>query len=569
MKINGHASSVLAHPQLRLCDVTLSLRRDGQNITAVNELSLHIYPGQTLGLVGESGSGKSMTALSIVNLLPRSASPSLNGSILFDNRELLGISEKEMRTLRGNQIGFIFQEPSSCLNPLMSVGRQVREVLITHGKVTSKSLYQQVVSLFQEVGIPEPEERYHAYPHELSGGQQQRVMIAMALACDPILLIADEPTTSLDVTIQAQILKLLTRLQMTRQMSMLFISHDLAVIHAVAHHVAVMQQGTIVEQGDVLKIFSQPTHPYTKALIACRPELGSKRERLATLEHSNADGDGALFTAHRQIKEKKGAIVLKIDTLNVIFNAKRITKKQVHAVKAVTMEVRSGCTMGLVGESGSGKTTVGLAVIGLIKAISGRISLFDRYQHTLTHEQQKEWKRRCVMIFQDSQGAMNPRLRVEAILMEPLRIIGKIDRQEGRHKILSLLAEVGLQPEHLRCYPHQLSGGQRQRVCIARALALDPDFLICDEIVSALDVSVQAQILNLLKDIQQTRNLSMLFISHDLSVVDFMADDIAVMKGGTIVERGATDDVLRSPQQAYTQQLIDAIQLTNLSPYSN
>jgi peptide/nickel transport system ATP-binding protein len=561
---------------LKIENLKVCMRRNRSNVVALNGISLSIHRGRTLGLVGESGSGKSMTALSVVRLLPQSATESMMGRIEFGDQELIGLDERKIRRLRSNRIGIIFQEPATCLNPLMKVGKQVWEVIFAHRKISKKSAWEAVYRLFEEVGMPEPHERVHAYPHELSGGQQQRVMISMALACDPELLIADEPTTSLDVTIQAQILKLLARLQAQRRMAMLFISHDLAVIAAVAHEVAIIQCGRIVEQGLVEQIFSEPKHPYTRALIACRPELGARQRRLPTLDDfleshkvrtpftvaGRSVGNGSA-TPKRE-EENRPALI--IENLHVFYRLDRMGLKQVHAVKGVSVNLSKGCTLGLVGESGSGKSTIGLTIIGLIQPTQGRILLFGRDLANLNGHDNRLWKRRCQMIFQDPYGAMNPRLRVETILGEPLELNGQGNRKEQYDCMVSLLHEVGLGSELLRCYPHQLSGGQRQRVCIARALALDPRLLICDEVVSALDVSVQAQILNLLKDIQESRQLSILFISHDFSVVEFMADEIAVMKDGMIVENGAADDILKHPQQAYTRQLIESINLSEQSP---
>ncbi len=561
-------------------------------VKAVDGVSFEIGVGQTLGLVGESGSGKSVTSLSILRLLGGSARTA-SGLIAFLGRDLVGLPEKEMQKVRGKEVSMIFQEPMTSLNPVVSVGSQIVEAIRIHQKVSRTDARKRAAALFEEVGMANANTRLHAYPHQLSGGQKQRVMIAMALACDPQLLIADEPTTALDVTIQAQILDILRAARDRRGMSVLFITHDLGVIAEIADKVAVMRNGKIVEYGSVLDIFQSPQHPYTRGLLACRPRLETSFRRLPTLDdilareskdrppNENAPAN-AVRLLHPQAKlvacghawedtAREQAHVLTDDAqpllevchLEVVFPVQRglLGKKsgEVRAVDGVSFEIYRGQTLGLVGESGCGKTTLGRALLRLMEPTAGSIAFDGKDISALSDAQMAPLRRRMQIIFQDPYGSMNPRFTIESVLAEPMRIqkIG-VSKRDRRDRSAALLEEVGLESAHLRRYPHEFSGGQRQRICIARALAVEPEFLVCDESVSALDVSVQAQVLNLLKDLREKHRLTYLFISHDLSVVHFMADMLAVMNAGRIVEFGPAPLVYHQPREAYTRQLIAA-----------
>ena len=572
-------------------------------VKAVDNLSLSIKPGYTLGVVGESGSGKSVTSLTIMNLLAASAEI-YDGSISFKGKDLINISPKEMRKMRGSDVSMIFQEPMSSLNPVHRVGDQVAEAILQHEDVSKKEAMDRVISLFDEVGIPDPEQRTKYYPHQMSGGQKQRVMIAMALACNPKLLIADEPTTALDVTIQKQILDLIRDLRDQRQMAVLFITHDLGVIAEIADEVLVMYRGKVVEQGNVLDIYENPQHPYTKGLLNCRPRLDTTYKRLPTvsdfmdsvinsdgsatitakevgperMEYFENHGRGRLFSTPTELEgygfDKDPASygqdatcvsddqkpLLKVDNLKVHFPVRRgllqRTIGYVKAVDGVSFNVYKGQTLGLVGESGCGKTTAGRAILQLVRPTSGFVE-FNGQQ--ISSRSIHELRKQMQIIFQDPFGSMNPRMTIQSMITEPMKIQNYgTSKQDRVDRAAALLEEVGMLPEHLRRYPHEFSGGQRQRICIARALAVEPEFIICDESVSALDVSVQAQVLNLLNDLQERRGLTYIFISHDLSVVKFMADMMAVMKEGQIVEYGPAEAIYQNPQEEYTRTLIEA-----------
>ncbi len=574
-------------------------------VRAVDGVSFRIEAGRTLGIVGESGSGKSVTSLSIMRLLAGSAKIE-QGRIALLGRDLVRLPEPEMRAIRGQQISMIFQEPMTSLNPVFTVGDQVMEAILLHQKTTKSDARARTIDLFREVGIPKPEQRVDAYPHQLSGGQKQRVMIAMALSCNPKLLIADEPTTALDVTIQAQILDILRRLRDDRGMAILFITHDLGVIAEIADDVLVMYRGEEVEYGPVLEIFSNPKHPYTKGLLACRPRLDTpykllptvddfmsvrtengrvvieeKRLDEARLQKLKTHGRGRLLHPKSKLAamghpweqgkhatdakavEEGAKPLLSVENLKVYFPVRRgilqRTVDHVRAVDGISFKVYRGQTLGLVGESGCGKTTAGRAILRLVEPTDGRVWFDGVDVASLGSGDLRRMRRRMQIIFQDPYGSLNPRMTVEAAITEPMVIqrIGK-DRRERRDRAAALLEEVGMQPVHLRRYPHEFSGGQRQRICIARAIAVEPEFLICDESVSALDVSVQAQVLNLLKRLQEKRGLTYIFISHDLSVVKFMADMMAVMNGGKIVEFGPSESIYREPREEYTRRLISA-----------
>ncbi len=572
-------------------------------VKAVDDISLEIHPGRTLGVVGESGSGKSVTAFSLLRLLASNADV-VGGSVLFRGRNMLEIPEPELRAIRGGEISMIFQEPMTSLNPVISVGRQVMEAVLLHERISKRAARERTIDLFQQVGMPDPEQRVDSYPHQLSGGQKQRVMIAMALSCNPSLLIADEPTTALDVTIQAQILDIMRRLRDQRQMAVLFITHDLGVIAEIADDVAVMYRGKVVEQGTVLDIFEKPQHPYTKGLLACRPHPGSENRRLATVEDfmETVEVDGRIEVREKKVDDAtlqrlahtgRGRLLhpkpmietmdadansvppdatfidagteplLHVRDLEVHFPIRRgfflRTVGHVRAVDGVSFDVFRGQTLGLVGESGCGKTTAGRAILRLIEPTAGRVTYDGVDLTALPRRGLRAFRRRLQIIFQDPYGSLNPRTTVETALVVPMAIHGLgSSRADRRERAAQLLREVGLESDHLRRYPHEFSGGQRQRICIARALAVEPEFVICDESVSALDVSVQAQVLNLLKDLQEKRDLTYIFISHDLSVVKFMADMMLVMNEGKIVEAGPSDAIYSSPRQDYTRRLIAA-----------
>ena len=562
---------------LRIEDLATSFYAEGQLSPAVRGIDLAIPEGRTVGLVGESGSGKSVTSLSVLRLLPERVAVVERGAVHFGGRDLVRTPAREMCRVRGAEIAMIFQEPMTSLNPVLTAGQQIEEAIRIHEKASRKEARERAIQLLTEVGLPEPAQRADMYPHELSGGQQQRVMIAMALSCDPRLLIADEPTTALDVTIQAQILDLLRELRDTRQMSMLFISHDLGVVAEIADEVAVMFRGEIVEHGSVLQIFENPQHPYTKGLLACRPRLDSTRTRLPSVADFmdwETGPDGSLeirertpdLTAFERPRPERptGEPILRVDNLWVHFPIRQgLLQRRVGWVKAVdgvSFEIPRGTTLGLVGESGCGKTTTGRAILRLVEPTGGLVEFDGRNVGELSGAEMRGLRRHAQIIFQDPFGSLNPRQTIESTLLEPMSIHGLgANRGERRDRAVALLEEVGLGAEHLRRFPHEFSGGQRQRICIARALSVDPEFIVCDESVSALDVSVQAQVLNLLKDLQEKRGLTYLFISHDLAVVKFMADELAVMQAGKFVEAGPAAEIYANPQQEYTQRLLAAI----------
>jgi peptide/nickel transport system ATP-binding protein len=552
-------------------------------VKAVDGVSISLSAGETLGVVGESGSGKSVTSLTVMRLLPPETARIHEGRISFLGKDLIGMPLKEMRKIRGKEIGMIFQEPMTSLNPVFRVGDQVMEPIMVHEKVSREVARQRALQLFREVDIPDPERRIDSYPHEMSGGQKQRVMIAMALSCNPKLLIADEPSTALDVTIQKQILELLRRLRDERGMSILFITHDLGVIAEIADKVAVMFQGHLVEYGDVEQIFGAPKHPYTRSLMACRPGLDTKYRRLPTTstfmswsldaEHRLSIEEKPVDLAALKALETKGRDkllaptgepLLRVKDLEVHFPIKKglfsHTVGHVKAVDGISFDVWPGQTLGLVGESGCGKTTTGRAILRLIEPTGGEAWFQGRDLAHVPPRELRELRRHMQIIFQDPYSSLNPRMTVGDMLAEPMEVHRIItSKSERQDRVASLLKEVGLLPEHMNRYPHEFSGGQRQRISIARALALQPKFIICDESVSALDVSVQAQVLNLLKDLQEAHGLTYIFISHDLSVVKFMSDTMAVMKDGKIVEMGAAHEIYANPREDYTRRLIDAV----------
>jgi peptide/nickel transport system ATP-binding protein len=572
-------------------------KTEAGDVTAVEDISFKIKRGETLGIVGESGSGKSVTALSIMKLIPNPPGQITGGNILFNSPskgiiDIASLSEKEMQYERGNEIAMIFQEPMTSLNPVFTCGDQLMETILIHKRANYEEAKRLTIELFEKVELPRPEDIFYSYPHEISGGQKQRVMIAMAMSCNPSLLIADEPTTALDVTVQAKILDLMRHLRDENDMSIIFITHDLGVVAEIADKIAVMYHGKIVEQGSVWDIFSNPQHPYTKSLLACRPRLDLKLKILPVVsDFMSIDEDGKFsekiqkyssvgeaillnFTDEDEINERNAFLAaqppqLEIKNLKMYFPIQRgifgKPKDFVKAVDDVSFNVYPGETIGLVGESGCGKTTLGRAILRLVEPSSGSI-VFEGKDITHIHrEELRKLRKDIQIIFQDPYSSLNPRMTIGEAIIEPMRVNHIYDSDFHRKKhTIELLEKVNLSKKHFERYPHEFSGGQRQRVCIARALALSPKFIICDESVSALDVSVQAQVLNLLNKLKQEFNFTYIFISHDLSVVKFMSDRIIVMNKGKIEELGYAEDIYNNPVSEYTQRLISAIPKGNL-----
>jgi peptide/nickel transport system ATP-binding protein len=524
-------------------------------------VSFDVAENTTVALVGESGSGKSVTAMSILNLLPDNAER--RGHILFQGRDLLRAGAEQMRELRGREIACVFQDPMSSLNPVLTIGDQLTEPLIQHLGLGRPAAWARAEELLAEVGLPEPRRRLGAYAHQLSGGQQQRVMIAMALACRPKLLIADEPTTALDVTIQRQILELLARLKQRYRMGLLFISHDLGVVGEIADQVVVMRGGTVREKGSVRRIFTRPDDAYTRALLACRPTLAHQPVRLPVIDdHMAGRVPAASLAALKQQRDPDAPVVLEVRQLSKSFPLREglWKRRDFKAVQDVSFTLRRGHTLGVVGESGSGKTTLGLTLLRLHEPTSGEVLLEGRNLLDLRGAERQALRRRIQIVFQNPYASLNPRYTVGQTLLEPLRIhrIGADDQERGQ-RALALLQRVGMDEGALSRYPHEFSGGQRQRIAIARALTLSPEVLVLDEAVSALDVSVQAQVLNLLRDLQDELGLAYVFISHDLAVVRFMADEVMVMQGGRVVEQASARQILSQPREDYTRALLGAI----------
>jgi len=536
--------------------VAFRMGRGTGRVQAVRGIGFDIDEHSSVALVGESGSGKSVTAMSIVNLLPDNAERS--GRILYGGRDLLQAGAAEMRALRGREIACVFQDPMSSLNPVLPVGLQLCEPLRTHLKMSPRQARERAEALLAEVGMPEPRRRLDAYAHELSGGQQQRVMIAMALACEPRLLIADEPTTALDVTIQRQILELLATLKARHRMSLLFISHDLGVVGEIADRVVVMRHGELREQGAVAQIFEAPRDAYTRALLACRPNLaGPPPARLRVIdEHMTGD---AAAPAQRAARDPNAPVVLEVRALSKSFWLRQglFGKREFRALRGVSFALRRGHTLGVVGESGSGKTTLGLTLLRLLEPSAGEVRLDGL---DLRETRALALRRRLQIVFQNPYASLNPRFSVGQTLVEPMAIHGiGATLAEREQRARELLAKVGLDDSAFGKYPHEFSGGQRQRVAIARCLTLQPEVLVLDEAVSALDVSVQAQVLNLLRDLQDELGLAYVFISHDLGVVRFISDEVLVMKDGLVVEQASAEQILAAPKQDYTRKLLAAV----------
>ena len=538
---------------LEIRQLQTHLLSGGQLIKAVDDVSFRIPKGETFCLVGESGSGKSITALSVIRLLPQGIATNPGGEVLFNGQNLLSLAEADLRTIRGSQIAMIFQEPMTSLNPVFTIGEQIVEALQLHNPdMTDEEAAEKAFQALQQVQIPEPRERFNTYPHQLSGGQRQRVMIAMALACEPELLIADEPTTALDVTVQAEILRLMQKLQAETGMSLLFITHDFGVVAQMAHQVGVMQQGKLVEVGPTEQVLNNPQHPYTHKLLASVPEnlvrLKPAEPMLVAVEQS----------------EQNTTPLIQIRDLNVWFPVKkglfRRTVDHVKAVDGVSLAIAHGQIMALVGESGCGKTTLGRAILQLEKPTAGSIYLEGQELTQLSAAELRTLRPKMQIAFQDPQSSLNPRLLVETTLTEPMQAhnIGVSD-EDRIERAAQVLESVQLKRDYLWRYPHEFSGGQRQRIGLARALVLNPAFIVCDEITSALDVSVQAEILQLLLKIREERNLTLLFITHNIGVVEYLSDQTVVMHKGKVVEQGSTAQVCGNPQHPYTQKLLAAV----------
>jgi peptide/nickel transport system ATP-binding protein len=574
---------------LEVKNLVTEFRTESETVKAVNDVSFTLSRGETIGIVGESGSGKSVTSLSVMRLIPNPPGKITQGEIIYHSQSqgevnLVALSEKQMRGFRGNEIAMIFQEPMTSLNPVYTCGDQVMEAILLHQKCTKKEAEERTLQLFKEVQLPRPEAILKSYPHQLSGGQKQRVMIAMAMSCNPSVLIADEPTTALDVTVQATILELMTKLQREHNMGILFITHDLGVIAELADRVVVMYKGKIVEQGTVLEIFENPKHPYTKGLLACRPPLNKRLKWLPTVADFMTTDENGQFVEHTgsihkltdaltiSPEERKLAHVqlymqvpiLQIKNIKTYFPLKKNifgkALSHVHAVDDVSFDVYPGETLGLVGESGCGKTTLGRTILRLIEPTAGEIIFEGKNITTIGSGEMREMRKDIQIIFQDPYSSLNPRITIGQAIMEPMQVHGILENDTARkNRVIELLHRVNMNESHFHRYPHEFSGGQRQRICIARALALKPKFIICDESVSALDVSIQAQVLNLLNELKREFNFTYIFISHDLSVVKFMSDRMVVMNKGKIEEIGDADAIYNDPQTEYTKRLIGAI----------
>ena len=536
-------------------------------VCAVDGIDLAIGPGEIVGLVGESGSGKSVTCNSILQLLPTPPARYELGSIEWSGKDLMKQSDGEMRKIRGKEISMIFQDPMSCLNPYVPVLDQVAEPLLIHKICTADQAKKKAAEMLAKVGVDRVAKFPKSYPHEFSGGMRQRAMIAMALITEPSLLLADEPTTALDVTVQAKVLNILRELCKGLKVSVLFVSHDLGLVAELADRVVVMYRGKVVEQNNTTSIFRNPQHPYVKALIACRPTLENTKQRLPTVEdfiNPPASGQEKI-SVKSAVPSPSHSRANLIEAKNIVVEF-RNSEGCVYAVDGVSMKIRQGTTHGLVGESGSGKTTLGRTLLYLVRKTSGEIFFRGKPVGPMDYQKGMSLRKSMQIIFQDPYASLNPRLTIEQTLLEPMIVhnIGN-SRKEKKDRVVALLEEVGLGAEHLSRYPHEFSGGQRQRICVARALTTEPEFIVCDECVSAMDVSVQAQVLNLLKSLQANRGLTYLFISHDLGVVKFMSDEISVMQNGQVVENGSAEKIYSDPQTQYTRQLIQSIPVANRS----
>lgn len=577
---------------LEVKGLTTTFQSAGNFTKAVDDISFHVNKGETLGIVGESGSGKTVTSLSMLGLIQQQNGKIESGSALFHSSkknntvDLLSLKEKELRTYRGNEMAMIFQEPMTSLNPVFTCGDQVAEAIRVHNNISQQEAKEKTIRLFEKVKLPRTAMMFESYPHQISGGQKQRVMIAMAISCNPSLLIADEPTTALDVTVQKNILDLLKELQQETGMSIIFISHDLGVISELANRVLVMYKGKIVEEGNTKSIFQNPQHPYTKGLISCRPPVNVKIKKLPTVIDFMEEKNGILIerdnvvveTLRRDIVTKEETDtrnkrlydqtpVLSLEDVKKYFPVNkglfRKNDESIKAVDGITLDVYPGETLGLAGESGCGKTTLGRVILQLLKPTSGKIIFKGKDLAALNDTEMRQMRKYISVIFQDPHSSLNPRMTIGNAVMEPMQVHKLYgDNKTRKEKVLHLFEKVSLSKDFFDRYPHEFSSGQRQRICIARALAVNPEFIICDEAVSSLDVSVQAQVLNVLNELKSEFNFSCIFISHDLSVVKFMSDRIAIMNNGKLEEIGLADDIYNYPKTEYTQKLIAAIPKT-------
>ncbi|HLV14513.1 MAG TPA: ABC transporter ATP-binding protein [Xanthomarina sp.] len=553
---------------LSIKNISISFLSNKIEKEIIRDISFHLNSNEILGIVGESGSGKSVSSLAILGLLPKRISKITQGSILFEGQDLTKITSKEFQNIRGNEIAMIFQEPMSSLNPSMTCGKQVQEIILQHINLSKKQAQTETLELFEKVKLPNPNRVYKAYPHEISGGQKQRVMIAMAIACKPKILIADEPTTALDVTVQKEIILLLKQLQAEQNMSIIFISHDLSIVSEISDRILVMYQGDIVEQGPVEQIFKNPEHTYTKALINSKPSLDVRLKRLPTIKDFMNKTTDRSIVSNEDRKEFHDNIYSKAPLLEVINLEKTYISKSgwfskaesFKAVNQVSFKLYEGETLGLVGESGCGKSTLANAILLLDQATSGSILYEGKDITKLSKSDTRKLRKDIQIIFQDPYASLNPRIPVGRAIMEPMKVhgIGASDK-ERKELVLDLLEKVGLDNSFFNRYPHEFSGGQRQRIGIARAISLQPKLIICDESVSALDISVQAQVLNLLNDLKENFEFTYIFISHDLAVVKYMSDQLIVMNQGQIEEMDDADIIYNSPKKDYTKKLIHAI----------
>ena len=579
---------MIGSPLLSVKHLSIQFQQGKESFTAVDSISFNLLEGEVLGLVGESGSGKSLTALSIMQLIANPVNLIKNGEILFQQDEqklvdLMKLEENSLQKIRGKEIAMIFQEPMTALNPVLTCGYQIMEPLRLHLNLSKKEAKLRCLELFKEVHLTQSERIFSSYPHQLSGGQKQRVLIAMALSCKPKLLIADEPTTALDVSIQKNILKLLRELQQKHKMSILFISHDLGVIGEIADRVLVMRQGKLLESATTMTLFSEPQHPYTKGLLACRPPLHHRLKRLPTIsdflssspsgENENPISINALSQAlELSIQERKSRLeriyssppLLEVRDLSCSFSNENKffgrSRGKTQAVKNVSFVVYPGETLGLVGESGCGKTTLGRCILRLIEPDQGSVHFLGKNLMECSASAMRQIRTQMQMVFQDPYSSLNPQMTIGSAILEPLKVHGILNNDKERKKrVIELLERLEMNESHYHRFPHEFSGGQRQRICIARALIMRPKFIVCDESVSALDVSVQAQVLNLLNELKHEFDFTSIFISHDLSVVKYMSDRMMVMKEGEIIEIGDADEIYQNPQTEYTQALIRAI----------
>ena len=549
----------------------------GQKVNAVSDVSWNVKKGETLAIVGESGSGKSVSALAILKLIPNPPGKITSGSIFFEGENIIKTSNTEIRNIRGKKISMIFQEPMTSLNPLMTIGKQISEVLDRHLTLSKKETYQKAKNILDIVQIPDSKRWLNGYPHEMSGGMRQRVMIAMALVCEPTVLIADEPTTALDVTIQAQILGLIKKLQKDIGMSVVFITHDMGVVAEIADRVVVMLGGKKVEEGKVNEIFHNPKHPYTKSLLAVVPRLGSMRGRSLPAKFSNLDikrteGDDVIETNNNELIDIKDNVrrseppILEIENLTTRFSIKSsfgFSKGNVHAVEGIDLLLQQGETIGIVGESGCGKSTLGKSIMRLVEPYSGKIKVRGKDIISLSKKDMFSVRKDIQIVFQDPYSSLNPRLTVGQIVSEGMKLHKVCHETEIKDKLIEVFKKVGLSEFHINNYPHEFSGGQRQRIGIARALALSPSIIIADEAVSALDVSIQAQVINLMMELQEEYGLSYLFISHDMAVIERVCHKVAVMYLGEIVELGSRSQVFENPQHPYTIKLMKAVPIAD------